>query len=408
MCLVLALTNMKKVKLNQCLNDIGNTLLKSEDDGFGYAVQGRDGVFGEKTINKRFRTRLNRINFVSLPIVKQKYEMFGKPTELTGPGIFHGRTSTNVISLIDTHPMQIDGWNLIHNGVVDDLGPFYTKATDNDSEDVLRRLLDGLNKTNPMEDIEKYLRGYYAFAAIDPQGRLHICRDDIAPLHIAWSAKLETFIIGTTEGLILKVSKILDAKIGPIDEIDNETYCIFSGNELIHCQDFKAMGYTPRQAALAQQSLHRDLPTAPVKSAADSAEVFTRLPGGDIQARDVTPERTFNELSEADWQAGVHEYLKNKDDSIMDFLKTERHPDRVRRGNLSEEVYYKYKNELDNMDASYQIYQADDRPITLNEFRKLDHISQELCTIIRADGTVVDPECYETPRLRGRHAGGGE
>lgn len=397
MCLVLALTNMKKIKLSSCLNDIGNTLLKSEDDGFGYAIQGRDGVFGEKTISKRFRTRLGRINFVSLPIVKHKYMGFGKPTELVGPGVFHGRTSTNVVSLVDTHPMQLDGWNLIHNGVVDDLGPKYEKSTDNDSEDVLRRLLDGVGKVNPMEDIEKYLMGYYAFAAIDTQGRLHVGRDDIAPLHIAYSAKLETFIIGTTEALILKVSKILDAKIGPIDEIQSETYCIFSGNELIHCQDFNAIGYTQRQAGYAGLSLGRDLPPTPVKSAADSADVFTRLPGGELTTvKDVTPGRTireFDERSEADWQ-----------DSIMDFLKTEQHPDRVSRGTVSEDDYYKYKRELDNMDASYQIYEKDDKPITLHDFRKLDHVSQEMCTIIRGDGTVVDPECYATPRLRGRHA----
>jgi hypothetical protein len=371
MCLVLAITNMKKIKLNQCLNDIGNTLLASEKDGFGYAIQGRDGVFGEKTINNRFRTRLNRINFVSLPIVKTKYVSFGKPTELTGPGIFHGRTATNVISLVDTHPMQLEGWHLIHNGVVDDLGPKYDNQTSNDSEDVLRRLLDGVGKPNPMEEIERCLMGYYAFAAIDPEGRLHICRDDIAPLHIAYSAKLETFIIGTTESLVIKASKILDAKIGPIDEIESETYCIFNGNELIHCQDFKALGYTMHQAALSNKSLGRELPPGTVS-----------MP----TARD-----EMTETSEADWQG-----------SIMEFINSEKHPDR--RSTISETDYYKFKQEIDSMDASYQVYAPDDRPISLMDFKKMDYVAQEQCTIIRADGTIVDPECYGTPRLRGRHA----
>lgn len=404
MCLVLALTNTKNIKLSKSLNEIGNTLLASEQDGFGYAIQGREGVFGEKTTAKRFRTRLGRMHHVQLPIVKKRYESFGKATELTGPGIFHGRTSTNVISLPDTHPMQLDGWNLIHNGVVDDLGPAYQKSTENDSEDVLRRLLDGVAKPNPMEDIEKYLEGYYAFAAIDPQGRLHICRDDVATLYIAFSAKLDTFIIGTTEGLVLKTSKILDAKIGPIDEIQSETYCIFSGNELVHCQDFTTRGYTRRQQAWASESLGRELPgngtpTPPIgvvpypHTSGLVKGVFDGMPG--IKDVSSSARKEMNETSEADWQ-----------DSILDFLQTEAHPDRSGR-NVSEDDYYKYKSEIDNMDASYQVYGPDDRPVSLEEFKKLDHVSQEMCTIIRADGTVVDPECYETPRLRGtrsRHA----
>lgn len=388
MCLVLAMTNTKKLNLSKCLNDIGNTLLAAEDDGFGYAIQGKNGVFGEKTIAKRFFTRLSRLNHVQLPIVKKKYMGFGSPSELTGPGIFHGRTSTNVISLIDTHPMQIDNWNLIHNGVVDDLGPFYEKKTENDSEDVLRRLIDGVGNPNPMADIEKYLQGYYAFAAIDPEGRLHVARDQYAPLCIAWSGVYETFIIATNPGLILKVNKILDAKIGPIDEIQDETYCIFNGNELIHCQDFDSLGYTMRQSQHATASLGRVLGDAQLVCGLANAPTNVLR---DVSPNPQSKERSYAEVSEADWQ-----------DSIVDYLKTERHPDR--RGGVTEDDYYKYKHEIENMDASYQIF-SDDKPISLLEFRKLDHVAQEMCTILRGDGSVVEPENYAIPRLRGgRHS----
>lgn len=390
MCLVLAFTNTKKIKLSECLNNIGNTLLASETDGFGYAIQGRDGVFGEKTIARRFRTRLSRQNHIMLPIVKTKYMSFGTPTELAGPGIFHGRSSTNIVNLKNTHPMQAEGWHLIHNGVVDDHGPAYDRKTDNDSEDVLRRLIDGTSKTNLMTDVERYLEGYYAFAAIDPQGRLHICRDGIAPLHIAYSQEYDTFIIGTTESLILKVNKILGAKIGPVDEIQDETYCIFNGNDLIHCQDFKARGFTSRQAQHSTQSLGITLPMSTVGPAARD---LATGPGESLNDNII-------DVSEEGWQA------KNKDkwhDSIMDYIAetSEQHPDRG--GRISEENYYRYKNEIDNMDASYTIYSAEDKYLSLQEFKKLDYVSQESCTILRADGTVVDPEDYETPRLRGRH-----
>lgn len=391
MCLVLAFTNTKKLNLKQCLNEIGNTLLKEEDDGFGYAIQGKNGVFGEKTISKRFRTRLARVNEVKLPIVVNKYERFGLPSELLGPGVFHGRTSTNVVDLVNTHPMQIAGWHLIHNGVVDDLGPDYEKGTSNDSEDVLRRLIDGVGKPNPMEDIERYLQGYYAFAAIDPMGRLHIGRDDWAPLHIAYSGKYETFIIGTTESLILKVSKILDAKIGPIDEIQGETYCIFNGNDLIHCQEFKSKGFVQRQAAHATQSLGHALPSGPVS----------------VQVKDLTPtsrDTDYGAVSEADWQDSVVEFLEHNRQTVnadmVSGVSTDTHD---RFADVSEDSYYKYRREVDHMDAVYQVYAPDDRPITLEAFKRMDHISQEQCTILRADGTVVDPEDYETRRMKAHH-----
>lgn len=396
MCLVLAFTNTKKLNLSQCLNDIGNTLLKEEEDGFGYAIKGKFGVFGEKTISKRFRTRLTRINEVKLPIVNVKYMRFGTPGALDGPGLFHGRTSTNVIDLNNTHPMQIDGWNLIHNGVVTDLGPAYAKNTDNDSEDVLKRLIDSVGQTNPMESIEKNLEGYYAFGAIDPMGRLHIGRDDYAPLHIAYSSKYETFIIGTTESLILKVSKILDAKIGPIDEIQGETYCIFNGNDLIHCQEFKSRGFTPRQSVYAAQSLGHALPTGEVTVGLGMQPPETR------NIRDVSG-HNYSGVSEADWQDSIVDYLEKErqtvNEDMVSGIQSEIHEDRF--NSISEDTYYKYRREIDNMDASYQVFSPEDRPITMADFKKLDHVSQEMCTVVRSDGTVVDPEDYETRRFRG-------
>lgn len=405
MCQILALTNLKKAKLTNKLNEIANVLLKEEKDGFGYAVQGKAGVFGEKTIANKFRSRIGKSNFVKLDVIKVKYSAFGEPSDAIGPGIFHGRTSTNVVDLLNTHPMQIDNWNLIHNGVVQDFGPKYENKTDNDSEDVLRRLLDGIGNKNPMAPIEKFLQGYYAFAAIDPEGRLHICRDDNASLYIGWSATLETYIIGTTETLLLKTSKIIGAKLGPIEEMQDNTYMIFNGNEMVYQQKFKPAGYTHSQARHAMSSLGRSLDGRSVESSVKVygmspprkvSSSFDRNELNDLElfAKAIGDQSIGNEgISEAEWSK-----LSPRDIEIEDFDHLiDMHTTKMRNG--TEEDYYKYMAEVDQMDISYQIFLPDNTPITLYDFKKLDFINRELCTIIRPDGTLLEPVDYDTPRL---------
>lgn len=358
MCKIIAFTNTKKIALKKCINDIGNTLLKTETDGFGYAVQAKLGVFGEKTIAPHFRSRIDRRNAVALPIIKRRYMTFGQPSELTGPGVFHGRVSTNFDGLVNTHPMiRPDGngmWYLIHNGVVTDDGPTYSKMTDNDSEDVLYRLIEGISS------VEKHLAGYYAFAAIDPQGQLHVARDMHATLYMAWSAVYETYIIATTESLVNKVNKMLEAKIGPIDEIEDEVYMIFKGNELVHHQTINPKGFTQREARHATSSLGHSLDGANVVDATTSDEPIS--------------EAAWPSNTDKDWDTIIDVIAENQEREERD-LETE---------------YYKYRHELDNMDASYTIMDDNDVFIKLHEFKKLDHVSQELCTIIRPDGTVVE------------------
>jgi predicted glutamine amidotransferase len=346
MCKILAFTNTKKLNVKKSINAIGNTLLKLEKDGFGYALQGEKGIFGEKTVGKSFATRFFTKNIVTLPIVKRTHEMFGELSPLVGSGIFHGRTSTNVKGLLNCHPMvrpdDAGKWHLIHNGVVHDQGPDYEKLTQNDSEDVLHRLIDGIDQ------VEKYLEGYYAFAALDPQGHLHIGRDSIATLFIAWSEVYDSHIIATTECLLKSISKSLGAKIGPVDEIEDNVYMIFEGNELVYKQTINPIGYTSRQSKFASQSLGRDL-------------------SGSIQS----------------WRDDKH---WNKSENEWPNIQAD----------VDESAYYQMKQELDNMDASYEVFNEFNTPIDIATFKKMDYISQELCTVIRGDGTVVSLGDYIT------------
>lgn len=388
MCKIIAFTDTKKLKLNQCVNDIGNTLLKSERDGFGYAIEGKNGVFGEKTIAKHFKSRLSKKS-IQLPILKRRYMSFGIPSELTGAGIFHGRTSTNSEGLVNTHPMirpNEDGlWYLIHNGVVDDMGPEYSKLTDNDSEDVLYRLIEGVKNTdNPMSEIESYLEGYYAFACIDPLGRLHVARDGYATLFMAWSEELNTFILATTESLLNKLNKMLDAKIGPIDEIEDDVYMIFEGNTLVYHQFIQPLGFTVTQSAKSGASLGRELSPQATGDLSGGNRLSTiSLNGGEVIVR--SPHH--RPMSEADWRD--QERMDNEAfQAALDSIPASDDVD-SEDNELDLNDYALFKREIENLDDTYTICDADGIYLKLHEFRKLDPISQEMCTIIRDDGTVI-------------------
>lgn len=357
MCLVLAFTNSSQLDVRKTANVVGPILLESEPHGFGYSVLGSSGQFGEKYVGEKFRSRIKSMHReVKLPITTKIHELFGTVSKPIGPGIFHGRTSTNDKGLLNCHPMRRDSWSLIHNGVVTDHGPKYQKTTTNDSEDVLARLIEGI------QSVEKNLTGYYAFAAIDPEGRLHVCRDNSARLHVAWSEKMQTYVFGTTIDLMESVSKKLELAIGPIDPVASNTYMIFQGNEMIHSQTIVPLGYSTRESRHASASLGYSLADDPF-AYSYSNSTYSNEWNDAYSARRERYDRDLeaSELSEAR------------------FSDTE-----------SEEAYYSYLEELDNVDETYDIFDSHGNLMTWEEFLKLDSMSRELCTVYRSDGSSVE------------------
>jgi len=255
MCKIVTLTNTKKINFEQKINKLGNVLTKIEKDGFGYATVGEKGVFGEKSLDRNFESRMQTFDPTPKSIIKINSETFGTYSKPTGPMILHGRTSTNDAGLLNCHPMIKNDHYLVHNGVVSDHGPDYQKSTTNDSEDVLHRFIEGVTS------LQTALTGYYAFTAIDPQGRLHVLRDRIAELNIAWCSQYDTYIIATTKSLLQSVADTLKAKIGPINEIKDDIYMIFEGNQIVHTESIKSLGYSRKEAAYASKSLGRSLDT---------------------------------------------------------------------------------------------------------------------------------------------------
>jgi predicted glutamine amidotransferase len=327
MCKIVSFTNASKLDATKAAEVIGNILLKIERDGFGYAIQGESNVFGERCIADTFKSRLDSRYTIKIPVVEVRQSTFGRAEKPKGPAIFHGRTSTNDHGLLNCHPMSRDSWNLIHNGVVDDNGPKYDKATTNDSEDLLYRLIQGIDK------VESHLHGYYAFTAIDPKGRLHVGRDSIATLFMAWCPKIQSYIIATTERLLEDVASALKIKIGPIDKIKSDTYMIFDGNDMSHVQSIKPLGYDSRQSRHAEDSLGVSL---------------------DSKLYQLDGDSRFN---------------RDDGETIDDLLA-----------------------EIEAMDDTYQIETYDGELISVSAYHKLDEVSKLECTIFRPDGSVVDLE----------------
>jgi predicted glutamine amidotransferase len=254
MCKVLMLTNGAKIKsLTKVINKSAELITKYDRDGFGYAALGKSGVFGEKSIATTHKSRLNNVKLeVKLPIVTKTHEIFGTPDAVTGPIMFHGRTSTNVLGLNNTHPISRNNWHLIHNGVVSNNGPSYKMQTDNDTEHLVHYL-----STQGIDGIVNNLSGYFAIGAISPDGKLHVARCTRAPLVMAWIESIHSYAIATTQDLIEDLCTAFKWKRGPIDRVKDNVYSVFDGNTMLFSREHTFKGYlTERETKLMDKSLH--------------------------------------------------------------------------------------------------------------------------------------------------------
>lgn len=256
MCKIIVLTNMTKIKnLNKTINTISASLAKRERDGIGYAIQGLSGVFGERSLNpSSFKTDF-KSEILDLPFLSNDYNRIGKPSKIVGAGIFHGRTSTNDKTLINTHPISKRDWTLIHNGVVSNHGPDYKMQTTNDTEHCLEYL-----STVGVSGIETHLTGYYAIAAFSPDNRLHLIRDNIATLFWGYIKSIDSYLIGTTKDLILEICKEMSWEVSKLSPMVDNSHVIFYKNKLESFNKINPLGRTKKESALSSLSLGYELP----------------------------------------------------------------------------------------------------------------------------------------------------
>lgn len=245
MCKIIVVPNCSKIENAQEFAKYCASILSDQPDGYGFAYQGEKGSFGAKTMFPDAFAFLDTIP----DYVDASHETFGIESKVTGAGIFHGRISTNNVSMINTHPIQRDGWHLIHNGVVTNHSDKYSMNTSNDSEHVLYHLING-----GIQDVSKHLTGYYAAAAIDPEGLLHVFRDKIAPLYYSYSRKLDTPILATTKDLIESIGEYLGETLTSMP-IKDDIYIVFKGKDCLLTETFESRGYDTHSRSLSWKSL---------------------------------------------------------------------------------------------------------------------------------------------------------
>ena len=357
MCQIFMITNGKKIgKLKNLVEVVKEHITERNPDGFGWAAQGVSNQFGERHLELHHKYRIDQKRFeVKLPIVNKTYNSFGTAENISGGIIFHGRISTNHKSLINTHPIRKNGWSLVHNGVVGNKGPEYKKTTTNDSEDLVHYL-----SSEGIESIEKYLTGYYAFAAIDKDGVMHICRDNNATLFVAWSKKLESYVFGTTIELMEDIATDYKLDLGPIDPIVSDIYMQFKSNDMILQKQIKPRGYDIEQGTLMSKSLSYK------KNSINDALFNDNTPSAEL--------RGWDRISA--WN----------DDTIT----TDVEP----RGSSFhyEDCVDLFLDECSKIDASYTIYGVDGNKIDKYKFIKLDDRLKMECNIVRPDGTILSVE----------------
>ena len=210
--------------------------------------------------------------------------------------------------------------------------------------------LDGLG-------VENHLTGYYAVSAIDPDGKLHIFRDSIAPLYAAHIISIDSLIFATRESHISELCKVMKWTHTVAEKVSNDTYLIFDNGQLIHQATINPRGNTAYESKYAGLSLGYQLDTGADSTADADADLLAQVyePGAEYRAED---------------------------------------------GTVLDESEYMFLEEMRlYADSSYTIKNYRNHGITVSDFHALDLDEKLCCTVIRSDGTICSPVNYYDERI---------
>ena len=370
MCKVMIFSNSKKMtkNLKNKINFVSRLISESDDDGFGWAaVDSSNKLVGERTTNpEMFNSMLGVKNFSHnknvLPNVYKNYNSFGDLKNFTPSGgalMFHGRTSTNARSLLNTHPIIKNGWAIIHNGVVTNIGEKYKMQTTNDTEHVAHYL-----STKGIEGLANNLTGYYAVGAIDDKGNLHVVRDKVADLVSSYIPSLESYIFATTADLIKDFCEEFKYTYSTITSVIEDTYLVLDKeNNILDFKEFKSLGmYSSYEREMMSTSLH-------YKTDHDFKD-------------DKYWEKFVSENTTSNVVDVSNEGLDEKRNQIMDSIYSDVNKQALYLDELQEFAKY-----------DYIILDKYNKEISYNAFRQLDSTEQLQCLLVDpVSGEPVDPD----------------
>jgi hypothetical protein len=332
------LTDGSKLSTKQLQKFLGYSnlsLCSRERDGFGWAAVGQSGVFGERYVKpNQFDFRIAKTSR-QLPISKKDCNSFGKLSQVSGAVITHGRTSTNNVSLKNTHPFTKNEWTLIHNGVVQHHGDKYDMESTCDTEHLVHNL-----STGGVAAIESNITGYYAIGAISPDRKLHVIKDSTAQLNIAWVENIKSYMIGTTTEIMKEVAKGMGWQLSPIDAVEDNVHAIFDGNKLLHSAAISPRGRYGYDSALE----------------ASAAKAFGYMDGG------------RSKVSEQDWQYSDKYYSRSKESLV----------------NPAE----------DKVTSECQIFMLDGTELDFEDYQELPATEKLKCTIVKPNGDWIGYDGY--------------
>ncbi len=248
MCKLAYASNLKKLSLTKkqkLFNHIQKTLTQSDRSGYGIAAKSFDGKIDIKrtlSVTDLITQDLTTPSFCK-PIGNGDFKV-GRASEV----IFHARTSTNSVSIENTHPFQIGSTILCHNGVLDYNGENYPKQTDNDTEDLTYHF-DKFHMTN----IDQAFNGYAAFIAFKNDST-YIVRDNTATLFYSYSKVLDCHFFGTTKNIVSEILSNLGLK-SRILEVNDNQYIEIRDNKIVDSKLWSGLKFSSYASSKSHLSL---------------------------------------------------------------------------------------------------------------------------------------------------------
>ncbi len=248
MCKLAYASNLSKLGLKRkqnLFNTAQKIMTQSDKSGYGVAT---------KSINGDIQTK-KTLNVTELITQDLSIPKFCKPissgdlnVSKVNEVIFHARTSTNSVSIENTHPFVIGSTVLCHNGVLDYHGENYSKKTDNDTEDLTYHF-DKFHLTN----IDKAFTGYAAFIAFKNDST-YIVRDNTATLFYSYSNSLDCHFFGTTKNIVSELIQASGVK-SKILEVDANQYIEIKDNKIVDIKSWSGLSFSSYAASKSHLSL---------------------------------------------------------------------------------------------------------------------------------------------------------